>query len=140
MTIILIIIVLILVIKNNNLLNENIKLKSKLNKIPNFCINCGEPIKIDKQVVNIPVDYTVQNNIKIAQQNNIEIKNDVVIDKKTEPPKYTDKEIKNSLILIIGSCLLVLSAILFLTTTWSSTPNIIKTFMLVLMLIMKNFI
>ena len=42
-------------------------------------------------------------------------------------PKYSDKEIKNSSILIVGSILVVLSALIFLTTTWDVTNNIVKT-------------
>ena len=50
-------------------------------------------------------------------------------------PKYSDKEIKNSSILIVGSILVVLSALIFLTTTWDVTNNIVKTMMLFAMLL-----
>ena len=51
-----------------------------------------------------------------------------------EKQKYSDKEIKNSSILITGSILVVLSALIFLTTTWDVTDDILKALMLFIML------
>ena len=125
---ILIIINIILINKNNHLSNENAKLENKLQKKINFCPNCGYELsrtKLSQPQNNIPPP----NNIKMHE----EINNDYQI--KEVKTKYTEKEIKNSLILIVGSVLIILSALLFLTTTWDITHNIFKTFVIILMLI-----
>ena len=68
-------------------------------------------------------------------------KPDPIIEEKKESPsinvesKHTEREIKNSSILIVGSFLIVLSAILFLSTTWDITNNLLKTAVLVVMLL-----
>ena len=114
----LIIAVIILAIKNSEYRKELLKRKNERNI--NFCPHCGYNINniAYKKIENKPV--MMQNNL--VQNNNVSIQ------------KHTDKEIKNSLILIIGSVLIVLSAILFLTTTWNITHNVFKTMIIVLML------
>lgn len=122
-------VIVILVTKNKDLKkeNENFKLREvrKISFCPkcgfnfggqlvNFCPNCGHSFIIKTNVVN-------QNHYK---------KEEII------KPKPTDKEIKNSSILIVGSLLVVLASIIFLTSTWNVTHNIIKTGVLIFMLAM----
>ncbi len=113
-TLSLIIAVVILAINYNKLSNENIKLKEILRK--NNLLD----------EINKPVEYTFKKETPSIVENKNVIK---------EKPKYTDKEIKNSSILIVGSILVVLSAIIFLATTWNVTNNIFKAIMLFGMLL-----
>ena len=50
-----------------------------------------------------------------------------------EKKKIDDKEIKNSLILITGAVLIIIAAIVFLTSTWEFTLDIVKTIVIFLM-------
>lgn len=74
-----------------------------------------------------------------AEANNIEetineiaVNNNIVEEVTVHKKEVNVEERKNVSILITGSVLIVLSAIVFLTTAWNAIPNIIKTITLVL--------
>lgn len=118
--------------KNIDLTNENNRLRSMLNTTTNFCPNCGFDIhnkvvpQMEEKVALIdnPPEYVV------PQPEYVEPIAVMPVEQKRD-----EKEIKNSFILIVGSILIVLSAIIFLTTTWNVVDNMVKTFVLLLMLI-----
>ena len=134
------IVVLIFIINGKD--NEIKKLKAKGNSTSSkdirFCPNCGYDIINRRHNTGNPV---INTNININNNINNNINSPVYVNNNINPvtvktkPKYTDKEVKNSLILITGSVLVIISALLFLTTTWNITNSIIKTLLLVLMLI-----
>ena len=132
LALIVVIIILICVLNGKN--DEIRKLKSNSNQTSNndvkFCPNCGYDIIHRKNNTGV---HVTKNNINTKQP--VYVNNTINQNVIKSKPKYTDKEVKNSLILITGSVLVIISALLFLTTTWSFTNNIIKTFLLVLMLI-----
>ena len=114
--------------ENSNLKAEIGRLKSNSNtqqrKI-NFCPKCGYNLQNINNNDNIP-------NKSITSQ----ISKEVVIEqkeqKKEKSPK-TEAEIKNSTILTVGAILVIVAAIVFLTTTWNTSLNIIKTLVIILM-------
>lgn len=112
--IIMIVLIIILLNENSDLKKENNNLKCVNFGRINFCPNCGH------NFVPIPSSNIVQNNVN---------------NKNKVKDKYVEKEIKNSLILTVGSVLIVLSAIAFLASTWNTTGNFIKTLILFFMLI-----
>ena len=138
---ILLIITIIVLIKNHELSNNVKSLREQLNRIPNFCDKCGKRIKgVFTPTYSTPKTYyqPVQTPQPVVNPQPVINQQPVYNVQPVQPvqPKYTDTEIKNSLILIVGSCLLVLAAILFLTTTWTTTSNYLKTFILVMMLVL----
>ena len=122
--IILIGIIIALMRNNNNLSDEIYNLKRILSRVDNFCPNCGFALNKNHNISNCNVNYNIQNNVVV---NNREVTADKTI-------KHNNKEIKNSLILISGSILIILSAIIFLTSTWNITHNFFKTIVIILML------
>jgi len=116
--IILIIVLIILARKNIDLTNENKELK---NKSFNFCPRCGYALsKISgyNQLLEDKVDLS-------KNTSSIKTKDD------NTSPEYN----KNNLILITGSILIILSSIIFLTTTWDVINNIFKITVIFLMLV-----
>jgi len=126
--IIMIIIIICLINKNKNLQNEN---ENHKNNNINFCPNCGFNLKENK---NNQILSNNNNNI-IIQYNNHTIENKIDNNTINIKKKYTEKEIKNNLILIVGSILIILSAIIFLTSTWNIVHNLVKTIIILLMLL-----
>lgn len=128
MTLLLIIAVVVLIIKNDKLSNT-VKKYEKILRDNNLLLdNNQEVININEQIVN---------NNQVTNVQNIEHVNNQVIESRVtvpEKPKYSDKEIKNSSILIVGSILVVLSALIFLMSTWDVTNNIFKTILMLVML------
>ena len=120
--VILIAIIIVLYRNNQDLKEEKKELEERTSKIKKFCPQCGFDL-YKKTVNNTPI----QENTFIIEEKESNIINET-------KPKYTDKEIKNSLILIVGSILVIISALLFLTTTWNITHNFLKTLIIVLML------
>ena len=117
------------------------ELTKKINSFPDHCEKCGKILKVEEKVEVIEKKEEEEEKIDIRkylkdpeEEKIIESKIEKVSVKKVVK-KQNDTEIKNSLILIIGSCLLVLAAILFLTTTWNTTTNSLKTIVLMFMLI-----
>ena len=111
--------------------SENVKTIIKNVGNIKFCPECGCDLRPYSGTQVVSHNHAPVVNEQPKTVVNEEIKPPVVESK----PKYTDKEVKNSLILITGSVLVILSALLFLTTTWNFTNNIIKTLLLVIMLI-----
>ena len=142
LAVILIVVLIVVLTKNGELKKENDRLKNNINnnnnqnnKRLNFCPLCGGNLSYlysnENHVCTNTVNNTgVVNNTNINTNINTNTVNKVVVKKKN----YTDKEVKNTLILITGSVLLVLSALLFLTTTWNVTNAIFKTLILLVML------
>ena len=144
-------VIIILIIQNNNLKQEIIRLKnqiqknntvtnkkdnsaseeSKQNFVRHFCPNCGQKLKENAKFCK-ECGYDLINKKHFKDKIVIENKEvtPVVI-----KPKRNEKEIKNNFILITGAVLVILSAILFLATTWSTSTNYLKTLILFLMLI-----
>jgi len=120
-----------LISNNNELKKENQKLKNK-----RFCPNCGfnlfEPCNCNNNYMETNVGNIINNNQSFNYNNQILENNTKSI---TTKNKYTEKELKNSLILIVGSILIIISSIIFLTSTWNITHNILKTFIIILMLL-----
>ena len=132
---ILLIVIIVLLIINSNNKNEIKKLKQQLyNKYYNNGYNYQNyPVQQNSNVYPQANIQPLNNNVQLPiQYNNIQrpIQYNNVYNEK----KYSNKDIKNTLILITGSVLLILSAILFLATTWNSTNNILKSLVLLIML------
>lgn len=111
-----IIVVVIIILSNKKNDQQNIQ------RIVNFCPKCGFYFQNIQSAVNFcpKCGHTFNQNIKLN---------------KPLKEKHTDKEIKNSLIMITGAILIILSAIIFLTSTWHITNNIIKTCVILFMLV-----
>jgi len=126
-----IVVIIILLSKNNNLKNENDSLKvMNFNRI-SFCPKCGFDFRNFINKVNFcpKCGHNFNQAPPVYYQQPDNSLNTV------KREKYTDKEIKNSLMMITGAILIVLAAIIFLTSTWSVTHNIIKTGVIVFMLV-----
>jgi len=110
--IILIILLILFYSKNKELLEENNRLKKLLSGDNANVIKEKSAVVIQKNPNFIQVD----NNLKTFEE------------------KTMSQETKNNLILISGSILIILSAIVFLTSTWTVTHDFFKTIIIVLML------
>ena len=127
MFIVMIVIVVILVTKNNDLKKENENLKIRQVRRVSFCPKCG--FNFNGKTVNFCPKCGhsfITNVVNQEYYKKEEIKKE----------KPTDKEIKNSSILIVGSLLVVFASIIFLTSTWNVIHNIVKTGVLIFMLAM----
>ena len=121
MSIILGIILLVVLLKYDELQRENNNLKR--NRI-NYCPKCGHKLNND-----VPVHNCDNEQLPVETPNkSVNTNTNVIVNtpKKVEKPKMSDEEIKNNIILITGSILIILAAIIFLTTSWTSTSNILK--------------
>ena len=115
-------IIIALVVLTISFYQENKDLRSKISKGNNinYCPKCG---------------YNLRNNNPINTPQQASIPSNNSITKKTTKKKYNEKELKNNLILITGSILLILSALVFLGTTWNTSNDILKFIILFTMLI-----
>lgn len=127
--IILLIIIIYLINSNNKLSEEISKLQEELSKVYSFCPHCGKSLK--KQTS--PNPYIIQAPKSEAIPHTT-FKQDIPVPEVINHKPLTDKEVKNSFILIVGSILIILSAIVFLTSTWNITHNFFKTIIIILML------
>ena len=125
LSLILIIVVIVLVVRNKELEDKN---KNQINR-PNFCPKCGHLVNNSNSITNFcpkcGYSFTFRPTQNIVN-NNVEVKKEKV--------KKSDKEIKNTWILIIGSILVIFASIVFLTSTWNVAHNIVKTAILLFML------
>ena len=111
-------IILIIVIVNNGHLKDEIDELKKHNY--NYCPKCGYQLNKNHQCTNQQVQTVPQ-----ETNNNLETKVNKEI---TKSPKntMTDEEVKNNIILITGSILIILAAVIYLTSSWTVTSNILK--------------
>lgn len=125
-----IVVIIILLTKNKDLKDQNDNLKTNTVNYVNFCPKCGYNFRNSFNRLNFCPNcghnFIPNSQVNVTQNN---------INSKKEVNKPTEKEIKNSLVLTVGAVLVVISAIAFLSSTWSVTSNFIKTFILFLMLI-----
>ena len=119
----------ILVIVLFALLKQNMDLSKQIDKLKK-----EKEEKKDNEIIYCPsCGYNLKDKKDPIKNNSPNLSNNKTITPIQQ--KYTDKEIKNSTILIVGSILILLSSIIYLTTTWNITHNIFKTFIIVLMLL-----
>ena len=134
--------VIVLAVKNSRLSDENTKLKQasgkqckkcgmNLSNFPDnakFCPSCGvdlingsvnTSVPDTKPIVNNSVPSTVSNTPVVKKKN-------ITID---------EKGIKNSFILIAGALLIIISAIVLLTSTWNYSHDIFKTLIITFMFV-----
>ena len=112
------IVVLIILINNNTDLKK--KLEKNNNKI-NFCPNCGYDLN------NVNNDHIFSETNYSYHENEL-----IKVREKLKKEKISEKELKNNIILIVGSMLIILSSIIFLTSTWNLTHSFIKILIIVL--------
>ncbi len=121
---ILIAIIIVLAIKYNDLKIELESLKkanNRLNNDNNYCPHCGYDLRTNKEL------STTERAININQST-------PVTASKVKPKiEMSEKEIKNSTILVTGAVLILIAAIVFLTSTWNTTLDIVKTIIVFLM-------
>lgn len=112
--IILLIIAIVYVVNTNNKISklekENFSLKQELARLKNN----DKEVKLNENIVEEPKAKVVKT---LSQEEKIR----------------KEQESKNTGILITGAILIVLSAIVFLTSTWSAIPNLLKTLVIVLL-------
>ena len=133
---------IIILLNNNELKKENKSLKTELinkNMPPpnyNYCPNCGYKLITNDNISVSDSDTDIINDTANLQEIN-KFDNRINTDNSEKlivKYKYTEREKKNNLILIVGSILIILSAIAFLTSTWNIVHNMIKTLVIILML------
>ena len=132
MTIIGFIIIIYLFVRNNDLKTENRSLKNQLAK------QKEKTLLLEAEMNMNSVDITTKEEPITVQIDNEKIESSEVftekkVETKVKAKKYSDQELKNTLILSVGAILVILSAIIFLTTTWNTSLNIIKTLVILLM-------
>ena len=131
--IIVFILIIYLFVRNNELKTENQKLKNQLAKQETRKIEKTEK-ELNLKEEDSNIDKTsIKETIVEESPKNTEIYTEKVVKPKVKAKKYNDQEIKNTTILSVGAILVILSAIIFLTTTWNTSLNIIKTFVILLM-------
>ena len=132
-TIIVFILIIYLFVRNNELKTENQKLKNQLAKQETRKIENSE-IELDLKEEDSNIDKTsiIETVVEESPQKE-EVYTEKIVKPKVKAKKYNDQEIKNTTILSVGAILVILSAIIFLTTTWNTSLNIIKTFVILLM-------
>ena len=131
--IVIVIALIALIIKNNDLTKENNQLKSELNKPKsqiNFCPKCGYSLNLTPNIKSKSQEQ-IQNNKEVSEKKEVLSQQNIppLIKKK----QYNEKEIKNTTILSVGAILVILSAIVFLATTWNTSINTTKTLIIALM-------
>lgn len=137
-----IIIILIIIIADKDsqckkLLEENKKLKEKLKE--NLVLDSELTKKIENPKIQFVEKETNQNQQiwekYIEQQREEQLSQRFREEKKInkENEARSEKEQKNISILVTGAICIVLSAIVFLMSTWNSIPNILKTMVLSLL-------
>lgn len=145
--VILIACIIILLVKNNDYKIENENLKKKIEKLEmelyhyrkmpvdesqndNQIITKKEHVyKEDGKKDNVEVKITREHQ-NIESANNI---NNPKTEPRENPTKVNDEGVKNKFLLMTGAVLIVLAAIVFLTSTWHTIPNSIKTMVIVLL-------
>lgn len=107
--------------KVEKLEKENLLLKKEIKKLKEVNLE----INVEDNAIANTVVSTPKTEEKILTE---EEKQKIKLKKKVE-----EQERKNTSILITGAILIVLSAIVFLTSAWNSIPNLIKTCVIILL-------
>ena len=106
--------------KNNN--SSNPKMTVDMVKNPDY----NQPLKQS----SVPMNSKKVVNTQVKQEVQIVKEKPILKEKKSKAKleiEAKEREKKNVVILITGAILIVLSAIVFLLSTWNSIPNILKT-------------
>jgi len=128
----LIIIIIVLVVNNNNLKNDIELLKNRINTLNNqnngvnYCPKCG---------------FDIRSSFALKRSNNNSTNIQPVLPEKeivqtiNKKQEMSEREIKNSTILTVGAILIIIAAIVFLTSTWNTSLDIVKTLIIFFMFI-----
>ena len=110
--------------------SDDLEIKKRINELN------GEKNEIKNVQINLNTEENISNNVILngEKEEKASIKNDVNLQNKKIQAENLEFENKNTLILITGAILIVLSAIVFLMSTWAVVPNIIKTGVLFLLI------
>lgn len=137
--IIIFVLAIVLVVKNSQF-NKLIKQKNKLWKelqdlkakynieeVPREenVIEAAKPVKTEEQIIVEKVEQKESINEQFEKQAHEELKK--------EKPVRDEKGTRNVAILVTGAICIVLSAIVFLMSTWQTIPDLLKTVILVLL-------
>lgn len=127
----LITLLIVLFVENTKYKNENDSLRKEIKELTKEKVTINK----EKMLKNEPEIYGTSEQVNekdvISSYENKE-KTAFKAQKINHSNSKDENEIKNNFILITGSVLIVIAAIVFLTSTWSSLPNIIKTAVLIL--------
>ena len=116
------------------LINKNNSLKDELNQRGNFCPKCGFDLRTKtNHDTSHSTSEVIDKKEEVPASQNVEARVNTPTTVSVEKKKIDDKEIKNSLILITGAVLIIIAAIVFLTSTWEFTLDIVKTIVIFLM-------
>ena len=116
-----------------NLQKENKELKRKLANLADL----NKATVVEREINQNNTQIKFVENIQKLEQTNSVIKNELTEEEKLErklKKERQERETKNTTILITGAILIVLAAIVFLTSTWNTVSNVIKTVVLVLLI------
>ena len=105
---------------------ENEELKRKIRSLS------GQDVELKEKPAQIENTALNQNKIEKVENVKQEKIEKQIIEEKKKTPKNTEG-IKNKFILMTGAILIVLAAIVFLTSTWETIPNVIKTTVILLL-------
>ena len=116
------------------LINKNNSLKDELDHRGNFCPKCGFDLRTKpNHNTSHNTSDVLEKKEEVPAPQNVEARVNTPTPVSIEKKKIDDKEIKNSLILITGAVLIIIAAIVFLTSTWEFTLDIVKTMVIFLM-------
>ena len=116
------------------LINKNNSLKDELDHRGNFCPKCGFDLRTKpNHDTSHNTSDVLEKKEEVPAPQNVEARVNTPTAVSVEKKKIDDKEIKNSLILITGAVLIIIAAIVFLTSTWEFTLDIVKTMVIFLM-------
>ena len=133
--------IIILICTNNDYKKQREKLMKKIQdleeKLAFYQENNKEQIHKDDlpQVIDLYQEEKATNKETVENtniNNEIKAKDSINNTQKLDKPK-DDEGIKNKFILMAGAVLIVLAAIVFLTSTWHTIPDVIKTSVIILL-------
>ena len=118
---IMVVIISVLAYNLKELKEENAKLKKQLEQY------------IENKEANIQ-QVNINNKLESKVSENEHIIENTMVNESSYDRNKKRENRKNTMILVSGSILIVLAAIVFLLSTWNTMPNIIKTAILVLLI------
>lgn len=110
--------------KVENLEKENLLLKKEIKALKENNLNTNSKNDVINKIIDTGVSNTKIEEKTLTEEEKQKLK----LKKKIE-----EQERKNTSILITGAILIVLAAIVFLTSAWNSIPNLIKTCVIILL-------